>query len=122
MRGGLRRFFVALVALALLSGTLERSALGFTPPDPCPLSGYTHSVAHKGHEHYGHRATDKQQEPAKYRGTKCFCYAMVGFNLIPEPSVSDIAQQTTPVSFSAIVKTYIGRPVILDPGIPRRIA
>jgi hypothetical protein len=126
MEEALRRFLVAVVALAFLGGTFERSAVGLTAADPCPLSGHTHTMAyeplHAGHEHHGHDATDKQQEPSKGQGIKCFCYGMTGFNLIPKPPVNDTAFQTTPISFSVILKTYTGRSVILDPGIPKRIA
>jgi hypothetical protein len=123
MRGALRRFFVALVALAFLGGTLERSALGFTPTDPCPSSGRTmaHEPLQAGDEHYGHHATDKRQEPSKDPGTKCFCYGMAGFN-VASASASDIAFHATPISFSISLKTYTGRSIILDPGIPKRIA
>ena len=117
---------MAVLALAFLGGTLERSALGLTAADPCPLSGHTHTIAHEplhgGHEHHAHHATDKRQEPAKDQGTKCFCYGMAGFNVVPAAPVGDIAFQTTPVSFPVIFKTYTGRSVILDPAIPKRIA
>ncbi len=126
MGDGLRKLLVALVALAFLGGTLERSALGLTAADPCPLSGHTHTMAHKplhsGHEHHGHDATGKRQEPAKDQGIKCFCYGMTGFNVIPSAPVSDIALLITPISFFASLKTYTGRSVILDPGIPKRIS
>ncbi len=126
MGDALRRFFVALVAVAFLGGTLERSALGLTAADPCPLSGHTHTMAHQplhaGHEQHEHHAIDKQQEPSKDPGIKCFCYGMVGFNVVHAAPVSNIALQITPVSFSVILKTYIGRSVILDPGIPKRTA
>jgi hypothetical protein len=123
MGDALRRFLVALVALAFLGGTLERSALDLTSADPCPLSGHTHTMAHQPlHAGHGHHPTDKQQEPSKDQGIKCFCYGMVAFNIIPAAPVSDIAFQITPISFSVILKTYTGRSVILDPGIPKRIA
>jgi hypothetical protein len=115
--------------------------------DLCPLNGQTHTAAnqasHAGHEHHTasnqnyaskhdetgnqndpskHHETGKQSEPSKYHDTKCFCYAMVGFNLIPPAPFGDIVFQATPVSFSFLLKTYTGRSVILDPGIPKRIA
>ena len=125
MRGALRRVFVAVLTLAFLGGMLERSALGLTSADPCPLSGHTHTMAHQplhvGHEHE-HHATDKQQEPSKDQAIKCFCYGLAGFNIFPAGPVSDIGLQITPVSFSVFLKTYTGRSVILDPGIPKRIA
>jgi hypothetical protein len=126
MGDALRRFLVALITLAFLGGTLERAASGLTAADPCPLSGHTHTMAHQplhsGHAHHGHHATDKQQEPAKDQGTKCFCYGMSGFNVGPAAPVSDIAFLTTPVSFLVILNTFSGRSVALDPGIPKRTA
>ncbi len=133
MRGALRRFFVGVVALAFLGGTLGRSAVGLT--DLCPLNGQTHTVAHHAshaeHEHLvannqndpsKHHETGSQNDPSKHHDVKCFCYAMVGFNLIPPVPVADIVFQTTPISFSFLLTTHTGRSVILDPGIPKRIA
>ena len=126
MRGFFRQFLVTFLALAFLGGTLERSALGLTAADPCPLSGHTHTMVHEslhgGHGHHGHHATDKQQEPSKDQGIKCFCYGMAGFNVVPSPPVGDVTFQSAPISFPVILKTYSGRSVILDPGIPKRIA
>jgi hypothetical protein len=122
----LRRFLVALVTIAFLGGTLERSALGLTPADPCPLTAHTHAVAHQplhsGHEHHAYPATHRQNDGAKDQGTKCFCYGMAGFNVFPAPPASDIIFQITTISFSATLKTFNGRSVVLDPGIPKRIA
>jgi len=121
----LRRFLVALVTLAFLGGTLERSALGLTATDPCPLSGHTHAMTHQplhsGHEHHAHQTTHKQDERAKHQGIKCFCYGMAGFNIFPAPPASDIIFQITTVSFPATLKIFSGRSVALDPGIPKRI-
>jgi hypothetical protein len=126
MRGFFRRFLFTFLALAFLGGTLQRSAVGLTPADPCPLSGHTHTMAHQplqaGHEQHEHHATDKQQERSKDQAIKCFCYGLAGFNVFPATPVSDIAIQITPVSFSVTLKTYTSRSVILDPGIPKRIA
>jgi hypothetical protein len=131
MGEALRRFLVALIAVAFVAGTLQRSAMGLTVADPCPLSGHAHIMAHQPmhstHEHHGghphlHNAADKQQEPVKDEGIKCFCYGMLGFNVLPSATASDVVFQTTSISFSAIVKTVSGRSVVLDPGIPKRIA
>jgi hypothetical protein len=122
----LQRFLVALVMLAFLGGTVERSALGLTATDPCPLSGHTHTMAHQplhsGHEHHAYHATHKQHEGAKDQGIKCFCYGMAGFNVFPAPPASDIIFQITAISFSVTLKTFSGRSVVLDPGIPKRTA
>ena len=122
----LRRILVALVTVAFLGGTLERSALGLTAADPCPLSDHTHTMAHQplpaGHEHHAHHAADQQQEPSKEHAVKCFCYGMAAFSVFAAPPINEIAFQITSVSFSVILKSYAGRSVVLDPGIPKRIA
>jgi hypothetical protein len=124
MGDALRRFLVAMVTLAFLGGTLERSAFGLTADDPCPLSRHTHTMAHQplhsGHLHTGHEATHKQM-PAKNQGTKCFCYGIASFSIFPVPLVN-MAFQITSVSFPTALKTLNGRSIVLDPGIPKRIA
>ena len=122
MREPLRRFFVILVALAFWGGMLERSALGFSPGDPCPMTAYsTHVSAHEGgHEHHHHGS--KQQEPSKQQDTRCFCGCIVGSSLIPTALVNEIALQTIPISFPIVFKTHTGRSLVLDPGIPKRTA
>src|SRR5215831_3562052 len=109
MGEALRRFLVALIAVAFVVGTLQRSAMGFTAADPCPFSGHTHNMAHQPmhstHEHHGghshvHHMADKPQQPVKDEGVKCFCYGLAGLNVFPSPPTSDAVFQTTPISFS----------------------
>jgi hypothetical protein len=129
MGEALRRFLVALIAVAFVAGTQQRSAMGLTAADPCPLSGNTHTMAHQPmhstHEHHGahsHHHTADKREPVKHEGIKCFCYGISGFNVLPSAPASDVVFQTKSISFAAIVKTFNGRSIVLDPGIPKRIA
>src|SRR5438876_1031428 len=120
MGEALRRFLVTLLALTFWGGMLERSALGFSPAEPCPMTAHsTHVSAHEGgHEHHH---GSKQQEPLKQQGTKCFCGCIVGSSLIPATTFNEIAFHTKSISFPIVLKTYTGRSLVLDPGIPKRI-
>jgi hypothetical protein len=117
----LRRFFVVLLAIAFWGGMLERAAFGYSPDEPCLMTALsTHVAANEsGHEHHH---GSKQQGPLKQRDTKCFCGCIIGCSLIPTATVSEIAFQTNPISFSIVLKTYTGRSLVVDPGIPKSTA
>jgi hypothetical protein len=110
MRDALRRLLVTFVALAFLGGTLERAA-----SLPCVLAGGMQTMG-TGHET---QASAKEQLPSEEQATKCFLYCTSGFSLIPD-MVSDIERQISPVLFPILLKTFAGRSVVLDPGIPKR--
>src|SRR5438105_7538407 len=102
MGGLLRRFLVAITALAFLSGTVDRSALALI--DPCPMTGTTHGMAHPVPEH-----------PVGDIATKCFlCLGCL--NLCPASPISNIMVQGKPIAFTVVLKTYTGRSIVLDPG------
>jgi hypothetical protein len=66
---------------------------------------------------------DKQQCPSKTENRNCILSCLSGFNVISLPLVGDLAflhGSLVPLSFD--VKTLSGRSVVLDPGIPKRIA
>jgi len=61
-----------------------------------------------------------QQQPVGNPATKCFlCLGCL--SLIPASFISDMIFQGNPVAFTAVLKTYTDRSVVLDPGIPKRI-
>jgi hypothetical protein len=112
MSDALRRVFVALVIFAFLGGTL-----GHAVSIPCQTGGDTHTMAssHIGHEHH------PEQIPSKNHDAVCSLFCTSGFNFIAPGMAVDIALQTSPTSFSAIAKTFVGHSAIPDPGIPKHI-
>jgi hypothetical protein len=112
MSDALRRVFLALVIFAFLGGTL-----GHAVSIPCQTGGDTHTMAssHIGHEHH------PEQIPSKNHDAVCSLFCTSGFNFIAPDMTVDIALQTSPTSFSAIAKTFVGHSAIPDPGIPKHI-
>jgi hypothetical protein len=113
MNDALRRVFAILVTFAFLSGTVE-TALSF----PCHIKGGTHTIAlHTGSQHH---LADKERSPSKNPDTACFM-CISGFSVLA-PNPIDITIQTSSASFFVSLKTLSGRSVVIDPGIPKRIA
>jgi hypothetical protein len=114
MRDALRRVFVILVAFAFLSGTVE-TALSLA----CHTGGGMHTMASlAGPEHH---PADKQRALSKNADGTCFACCILGFSVLA-PNNIEIAVEISSVSFAPTLNTLSGRPVVLDPGIPKSTA
>ncbi len=94
MRHLARRFFVTLLALAFFGAVLERSA---------------------------HHHTGKQDTSSAQICLKCCGLCMADAYLAAAP-VTEVVLLAAPILFSGGFEAYSGRPVVLDPGIPKRSA
>lgn len=120
MRHLARRFFVTLLALAFFGAVLERSALG-NPDEPCPFSSQAEQVVHGSHAGHRHHHTGKQDTSSAQICLKCCGLCMADAYLAAAP-VTEVVLLAAPILFSGGFEAYSGRPVVLDPGIPKRSA
>jgi hypothetical protein len=118
MRRLARRFFVTFLALVFFGAVLERSALG-NPDEPCPFSSRAEQLAHGSHA--GHHHTGKQDPSPAQICVKCCGLCTADAYLAAAP-LTEFVLLATPVFFSAGFEVCSGRPVVLDPGIPKRSA
>jgi hypothetical protein len=120
MRRLARRFFVTFLALVFFGAVLERSALG-NPDEPCPFSSRAEQLAHGSHAGHHHHHAGKQDPSPAQICVKCCGLCTVDAYLAAAP-LTEFVLLATPVFFSAGFEVYSGRPVVLDPGIPKRSA
>jgi hypothetical protein len=117
MRPLARRFFVTFLALAFFGAVLERSALG-NPDEPCPFSSQAEQVVHGSHAGHHHHHTGKQDSSPAQICLKCCGLCMADAYPAAAP-VTKFVLLATPVFFSVGFGACSGRPVVLDPGIPK---
>jgi len=116
-----RRFSAIFLALAFFAAVLERSALG-NPDEPCPFSSHRHEVGqHDSHAGHRHHDTGKQDPSPVQICVKCCGLCTADTYLAPAP-LTQFVLLSTRIVFSTGFEAYAGRPVVLDPGIPKRSA
>jgi hypothetical protein len=120
MRQLARQFFSILLALAFFGAVLERSALG-NPDEPCPLSSHPEHVGHGSYAAHHHHHTGKQDQSPAQICLKCCGLCTADAYIAPAPLL-ELDGLAMPILFSADLDSHIGRPVVLDPGIPKRTA
>jgi len=115
-----RRFFTIFLALAFFAAVLGRSALG-NPDEPCPFSAQAEQVAPSSHAGHQHHHSGKQDPSPAQICVKCCGLCTADAYLAPA-SRTEFVLIATPIFFSSGFEAYAGRPVELDPGIPKRSA
>jgi hypothetical protein len=132
MGGLVRKVLVLSIALAFVaSGTAWRScmAMHLTPPDaPAHASHGQDAPDQHAHDH-GHHASHDQQvadEPAHssvddHACMKC-CIACAIASVLPTGTDGAAIFTVSAAIFSCGYSDRIGRTILIDPGIPKRIA
>ncbi len=125
MRHLLRRLSV-VVALAFVVSTLGQAVLSANAAEPCPPPVEHHAhhshVVHSGHAGHQHEHGTKQN-PAAPACSKCCAVCLTAPSLLHAPTSGEaIGFVAGPVVYSHAGRTHAGRTVIIDPGIPKRIA
>ena len=129
----IRRSLIVLTTFALIFGGFGRVGFAIAPNEPCH-SGAHHPVSemaehdlghHGGHDHH-QRASDDDAVPEPTKQTADACFKCCGICTISPNLTVRVAAEIIPVSFaisySVILENYTDRAVVLDPGIPKRIA
>jgi hypothetical protein len=126
----IRRSFIVLIALGLATGGIARAALTVIPGESCHSTSHQHMVEHTGHAH-----DDRAEPPAhshdhgssKQPGTADACFKCCGLCTASSHSteltqLGQIALIGLPISYAVGGDDYAGRAVLIDPGIPKRMA
>jgi hypothetical protein len=118
MRRNLRKVFVLLTALAFVAGMVQRSALA--EGDPCPVNHQQTHSAHAGHTgHDGHHhGTPEQKKDAAC--AKCCGICVSTSTVVPAAMAGTIAVAPSRIEYALRFQRLADRPVVVDPGIPKR--
>ena len=138
MRLWIRRAMVLLTALGFLAGGVVRPALALAPAEPCHADHQHHQQqSAPGHaDHHDHAAhqqlagdgahhAQEKGNPGAPSDTACFkcCGICTSAPNLSNPDVAaDAVFIVFPISYLAAVLSYTDRPLVIDPGIPKRIA
>lgn len=129
MYQGIRQTFVVLLALGLAAGGVARSALAFTPGEPCHTASYQHTAERAGHvhhhaddaaSHHDHGRSDRPGNPDAF--FKCCELCTASSNTTAVAQLGQIVFIGAPISYVLSGDDYAGQGVRIDPGIPKRMA
>jgi hypothetical protein len=115
MRDALRRVLATLIAFTFLGGILGHATLL-----PCRMIGGMQTMAlDAGND----QQTKHEQAPSsKDHDIACSLFCASAFAFTTPHLPLDITLKGAPILFSPLLRTLVGHSVILDPGIPKRIA
>jgi hypothetical protein len=111
-----QRLLVIVLTLALL-GASERYA--FSDNNYCPLTFIEQHVKHSHAEHHHHHG---QTTDTKHNHSLPCCTLCAVDVTLADTFIAEALLTLATVAFPWFSKTYTDRPVLLDPGIPKRIA
>ena len=121
-----RRIAVLATALGFLAGSMMRPALAVALAQPCHEQQPALHSAHGHDGHAAHSASDMDQgEPSAPVEAACFkcCGICTVAPSLAETSLRIGARLVGyPVDYFIAARSYADRPLIIDPGIPKRIA
>src|SRR5712671_3889658 len=118
MRRLFRKLLVLVTSLAFVAGMVQQSVAA--ADGSCPLSSpQSHSApaAHAGQDHHGTPEQKKDAACAKCCGV---CLSITGVSPPPMTGTSVFAPSL--IRYALESQRLSGRPVAIDPGIPRRTA
>jgi hypothetical protein len=118
MRRLLRKLFVLVTSLALVVGMVQQSV--FAADESCPLSSRPNHSAHTanaGHAQHHHGAPEQKKNAAC---AKCCGVCLSAPAVSPVAMVAAIAVAPSRIQYALKSQRFAGRPVVVDPGIPKR--
>ena len=119
MRRRLRKLLVLVTALAFVAGMVQQSVAA--ADGSCPLSSpQSHSAPapHAGHDH--HHGTPEQKKDAACAKCCGVCVSTAGVS--PPAMTGTSAFAPSLIRYALESQRLAGRPVAIDPGIPKRTA
>jgi hypothetical protein len=130
MRQGIRRLFVLTIALAFIGRGFGRAAFSATADEPCHPGAHqpaAHDHAHGAHAEHAMHHAHHDDGAAKKSSTdqacfKCCGICTVGSTLTPLTDAAGVVFAATRIVYSIDGESHRDRPVVLDPGIPKRTA
>jgi hypothetical protein len=120
MRRRLRKLLVLVTSLAFVAGIVQQSV--FAADGSCPLTSRpTHSahVAPAGHDHHHHGAPQQKKDAAC---AKCCGVCLTTAGISPPAMTGTSAFAPSLIRYALESQRLAGRPVAIDPGIPKRTA
>jgi len=119
MRRRLRKLLVLVTALAFVAGMVQQSVAA--ADGSCPLSSpQTQSAAAAHTEHDHHHGTPEQKKDAACAKCCGVCVSTAGVS--PPPMTGTSAFAPSLIRYALESQRLAGRPVAIDPGIPKRTA
>jgi hypothetical protein len=123
-----RRITVVLTSVGFLTGGFARLAMAVAPAEPC--HGHQQSPTHPDHDdamhasHAGHHQDHGIEQSAPVEGAcfKCCGICTAAPNLADPAARIGIRLIGHSVGYFVEVGNYGDRPLVIDPGIPKRIA
>ena len=118
MRRLLRKLLVLVTSLAFVAGMLQQSVAA--ADGSCPLSTpQTHSApaAHAGHDHHHHGTPEQKKDAAC---AKCCGVCLTTAGVSPPAMTGTSAFAPSLIRYALESQRLAGRPVVIDPGIPKR--
>ncbi|MFL5059599.1 MAG: hypothetical protein ACJ8DQ_05875 [Xanthobacteraceae bacterium] len=138
MRHWIRRSLALAIALAFIGGGFGRVALSAAPDEPCHpnvLQAVSHGHEHgehaehaMHHEHHHDGALPSSGDGASEKSSgdqacfKCCGLCTIVSTFVPARPPGEVVFAGKPIVYVINIETYRGRPVVLDPGIPKRTA
>ena len=138
MRHWIRRSLALAIALAFIGGGFGRVALSAAPDEPChPYAPQAVSHGHEHgehaehamhHEHHHDGALPSSGDGASEKSSrdqacfKCCGLCTIVSTFVPARPPGEVVFAGKPIVYVINIETYRGRPVVLDPGIPKRTA
>jgi hypothetical protein len=126
MRPWIRRFVVILTALVFAAGGFGREALAIPPSEPCH-NHHQDEDGHGMHHQHGVDAAPQHHQGKPGAPTDDACFKCCGI-CTAAPNLTDARAPTVAIfvafsiSYFAATQGYSDRPLVIDPGIPKRIA
>jgi hypothetical protein len=114
----LRKLLVLVTSLAFVAGMVQQSVAA--ADGSCPLSSpQSHSApaAHAAHDHHHHGTPEQKKDAAC---PKCCGVCLTTAGVSPPPMTGTSAFAPSPIRYALESQRLSGRPVAIDPGIPKR--
>ena len=121
---------VLAIALVFIGSGFARAALSAAPDEPCHPDAHqavTHDHVHGDHaahavHHEHHHDGAAEKSPSDQACFKCCGVCTIVSTFVPMRTAGEIVFAGKPIIYVINSERYRDRPVVLDPGIPKRTA